>query len=148
MAVVRTHLFSTCLVFTTSWSKSSQLVLIAIADFNRTRYSSMMDDERQNERTQVDIMTAFTKIACAGSRCLEPSQSASQPLQSLVCMLCDANSRNGRDAAMHWNEQDDAESWKDAIAAMLAITKEPEFEASSQSRVLMAVAIGLRFSLN
>ncbi|CAN9100906.1 unnamed protein product [Alternaria alternata] len=47
-----------------------------------------------------------------------------------------------RYSSMMDDERQNEQSWKDAIAAMLAITKEPEFEASSQSRVLMAVAIG------
>jgi serine/threonine-protein kinase ATR len=42
----------------------------------------------------------------------------------------------------YWNEQDDTESWKETIGAMLAITKEPAFEESLQARILMAVAIG------
>ncbi|KAG9191621.1 serine/threonine-protein kinase ATR [Alternaria panax] len=121
---------------------SPVLNLSGLHNIMEARYSSMMDDEHHNERVQVDIMTAFAKIACAGSRCLEPSQSASQPLQSLACVLCDTGSRHERGAATCWNEKDDKESWKDAIAAMLVVTKEPAFEASSRSRVLMAVAIG------
>ncbi|KAI4673661.1 uncharacterized protein J4E88_008717 [Alternaria novae-zelandiae] len=106
------------------------------------RYSSMMDDDQQNERVQVDLMTAFAKIACAGSRCLELSQSTSQPVHSLSCVLCDTNARHERSAMTYWNKQDDRESWKEVIAAMLTITKEPAFEESQQARILMAVAIG------
>jgi serine/threonine-protein kinase ATR len=102
----------------------------------------MMDDEQQNERVQVDLMTMFAKIACAGSRCLEPSQSTSLPLHLLSCVLCDTNARHERGTMTYWNEQDDTESWKETIGAMLAITKEPAFEESLQARILMAVAIG------
>jgi serine/threonine-protein kinase ATR len=46
----------------------------------------------------------------------------------------------------YWNNHDDSENWKDVIAAMLEITKEAAFQASSKARILMAVAIGRVYS--
>jgi serine/threonine-protein kinase ATR len=40
----------------------------------------------------------------------------------------------------------DGEDWKDAIAGMLTIIKEPKFQSSPKARVLMAVAIGRMFN--
>ncbi|KAF1837293.1 protein kinase rad3 [Decorospora gaudefroyi] len=108
----------------------------------QARYSSMLDDDQENTRIQVDLMQVFTKIACAGSRCLEPTQRSSEPLNALTCILCDTDTHRQRDKAMYWNNQQDSEDWKDVVAAMLAITKEAAFQVSSRSRVLMAVAIG------
>jgi serine/threonine-protein kinase ATR len=102
----------------------------------------MPDDDEQNERLQVEVMTAFAKVACAGSRCLKPNQLSSQSIQAFSCMLCDTNAYHKREAAIYWDRQDDSEHWKDVIAAMLEITKEAAFQASSQARILMAVAIG------
>jgi serine/threonine-protein kinase ATR len=102
----------------------------------------MPDDDEKKECMQTDLMTALAKIACAGSRCLEPTQLISQPLQVFSCTLCDINAHRDRGTAIYWNNQDDSETWKDVIAAMLEITKEETFQASSQARVLMAVAIG------
>jgi serine/threonine-protein kinase ATR len=102
----------------------------------------MADDDEQKERTQIELMTAFAKIACAGTRCLELTQCDSQPLQAFSCTLCDTNTPRERGAAIYWNSQGDSEDWLDGVASMLEITKEPVFQASSQARVLMAVAIG------
>ena len=106
----------------------------------------MPEDVEQKERMQIDLITALTKVACAGSRCLALTQSNSQPLQAFSCTLCDTNLHSKRGAAIYWNNQDDSENWKDVIAAMLEITNETAFQASSQARVLMAVAIGRVYS--
>jgi serine/threonine-protein kinase ATR len=91
---------------------------------------------------QRDLIAALTKIACAGSRSLELPGSASHSLKILNCTLCDNKVQQVRDETVYWNIQDGAENWKDVIAAMLAIIREAKFQASSQSRILMAVAIG------
>jgi serine/threonine-protein kinase ATR len=61
-------------------------------------------------------------------------------------VLCDTTTRSQRGTAVYWNDQDDSENWKDAIAALLMITKEERFQASTQARIHMAVAIGRVFN--
>ncbi|CAA9966791.1 Protein kinase rad3 [Pyrenophora teres f. maculata] len=129
-----------------STQDSPVLNLSNLHNIIQARYSSMPKDERQLEILQMDIMSAFSKIACAGSRCLEPSQARSTTLSTLNCTLCDTSTHREQDAAKYWNEQGDGENWKEVIAAMLTITREAAFQASSQSRVLMAVAIGRVYS--
>ncbi|KAK1911299.1 hypothetical protein P3342_012598 [Pyrenophora teres f. teres] len=129
-----------------STQDSPVLNLSNLHNLIQARYSSMPKDERQLEILQMDIMSAFSKIACAGSRCLEPSQARSTTLSTLNCTLCDTSTHREQDAAKYWNEQGDGENWKEVIAAMLTITREAAFQASSQSRVLMAVAIGRVYS--
>ncbi|KNG49644.1 protein kinase rad3 [Stemphylium lycopersici] len=125
-----------------STQDSPVLNLSNLHNIVQARYSSMPDDEQQNERVQEDLMIALSKIACAGSRALEPPKPMSQALDFPNCTLCDINTQQERGETVYWNIQDGGENWKDAIAAMLAITKEPAFQESSQPRVLMAVAIG------
>ncbi|KAL6169979.1 serine/threonine-protein kinase M1 [Exserohilum turcicum] len=125
-----------------STQDSPVLNLSNLHNIIQARYSSMPDGEQQNAPVQEDILRALAKIACAGSRSLEQPRSTPHSIQTLHCALCDTNIQKARDEAAYWNIQDGAENWKDAIAAMLVITKEPLFHASSQSRILMAVAIG------
>ena len=106
----------------------------------------MVDDEQQNQHVQKDILMALTKIACARCQSLELPRSGSRSLNSLSCTLCDIEIPQARDEAVYWNIQDGEENWKDVIAAMLAITREAKFQASSRSRILMAVAIGRVFN--
>lgn len=106
----------------------------------------MADDDRQDESAQFELLTALAKIACAGSRCLEPSSTSSQDWRTFRCTLCDTSSSPERGAKVYWNSDDGAEDWKEVIAAMLTITKEDMFQNSSKARVLMAVAIGRIFN--
>ncbi|KAF1947946.1 hypothetical protein EJ02DRAFT_429695 [Clathrospora elynae] len=130
------------MVLNGSTQDSPVLNLANLHNIVQARYSSMSDDDQQNANAQFEILTALARIACAGSRCLELSHSS----KTYSCVLCDPSISCERSATIYWNNQDDSESWKDAIAAMLAITKEAKFEASTKSRVLMAVAIGRVFN--
>jgi serine/threonine-protein kinase ATR len=56
------------------------------------------------------------------------------------------SSRSEEPFSPYWNEQCDDEDWKDVIAAMIVITKEPKFQSCPKARVLMAVAIGRVFN--
>lgn len=62
------------------------------------------------------------------------------------CTLCDVLSPLNQQLRVYWNNKQDGEHWKDAVAAMLVITKEPRFQESANARVLMAIAIGRAFS--
>jgi serine/threonine-protein kinase ATR len=119
---------------------------IVCADCQRARYLSMYGDDTQIEVQQCELLLAFTKIACAGSRCLEASHEGSQHWKSSICMLCDGGSAPNHESKPYWDDEDVGEDWKDAIAAMLAITKEQKFQNSLKARVLMAVAIGRVFN--
>jgi serine/threonine-protein kinase ATR len=110
------------------------------------RYGSMANDPEQNEVQQSELLSAFAKVACAGSGCLEISSPSSQQWRAAVCSLCDGTTTLDSDSKPHWNDKDDGEDWKECIAAMLAITKEPKFQSSPKARVLIAVAIGRVFN--
>lgn len=84
----------------------------------------------------------MAKIACAGSRYLQKSVQSSTIMSNIYCTLCDTPHESSRNALVYWNEIDSGESWKDVIAAMILITKQPVFQSSSKARILMAVAIG------
>ncbi|KAH7552423.1 hypothetical protein BM1_08374 [Bipolaris maydis] len=125
-----------------STQDSPVLNLFNPQDIIQARYFSIPDDEEQNESAQKEIITALARVACAGSRCLELPRFTSHSLDSFNCTLCDINNQQERTENSHWDFLDRAENWKDAIAAMLAITREDKFQASSRSKILMAVAIG------
>lgn len=63
-----------------------------------------------------------------------------------VCTLCDSRNTSIEKCKPTWDESEYSEDWKESIAAMLAITREPKFQASPKARVLMAVAIGRVFN--
>jgi serine/threonine-protein kinase ATR len=106
----------------------------------------MYGDAAQIEAQQCELLLVFTKIACAGSHCLDTSREDIQFWNKSSCTLCDVMGPSDYDPNPYWNEKGGSEDWKDAIAAMLAITKEPSFQSSSKARVLMAVAIGRVFN--
>jgi len=105
----------------------------------------MADDDKEFEKQQCELLSAFTRIACAGSGCLEDSAADTQHLQRSSCTLCDVPSSTQRKALPYWNGARYGEDWKDAIAAMLVITKQPRFEKAPKARVYMAIAIGRVF---
>jgi serine/threonine-protein kinase ATR len=105
----------------------------------------MPDDSPLHESTQVELLTALSKIACAGSNCLGLSKKGSH-LGSHICTICDLPHDTDRSSTSYWNSHNGPEDWKDVIAAMLVITKEAKFQRSSRARVLMAVAIGRVFN--
>jgi serine/threonine-protein kinase ATR len=106
----------------------------------------MDEDSEQNEVQQRELLSAFAKVACAGSGCLELSSHSSQQWKAAICALCDGKRALGPGYKPYWNDNDDGEDWKDCIAAMLAITKESKFQNSPKARVLFAVAIGRVFN--
>lgn len=121
-------------------------VLDTRANKHRNKYDYMPDETQQNEVQQCELLSAFAKIACAGSRCLETLIAASGQWKTYICTLCDASSMSEQHFNPYWNEQGDGEDWKDAIAAMIVITKESKFQSSPKARILMAVAIGRFFN--
>jgi serine/threonine-protein kinase ATR len=111
----------------------------------RAGYSSMTDDAKQSAEQQCTLLSAFARIACAGSGSLKESKIDSMKGKSLHCTLCDGRGLIGQATKGHWNDIQHGEDWKDAVAALLVITKEPKFQESPKARVFMAVAIGRVF---
>jgi serine/threonine-protein kinase ATR len=116
------------------------------ANTYRTKYDHMPDEPQDNEIEQCELLSAFTKIACGGSRCLKAPTSGPKQWKLFVCILCDMPSRSEEASSPYWNEQGDNEDWKDAIATMIVITKKSKFQSCPKARVLMAVAIGRVFN--
>ncbi|KAI8936862.1 hypothetical protein NX059_006098 [Plenodomus lindquistii] len=111
-----------------------------------TRFSSVSNDDRHNQDMQCELLEAFARIACAGSRALRPSCTGPQTLKNLRCILCDVSDEAERHATVYWDTHSNNEDWKDAIAAMLLITQQSKFQKSTKARILMAVAIGRIFN--
>jgi serine/threonine-protein kinase ATR len=105
----------------------------------------MPDDVTQSEKQQCGLLSAFARIACAGSGSLEGARVDSHDLKLSNCTVCDGPSSASREGRLYWNEAAYGEDWKDAIAAMLVITKEPRFDQTPKARVYMALAIGRVF---
>lgn len=105
----------------------------------------MSEDLKQNEERQIELLSALGKLACAGSHCLSTTEESSD-WRTLQCTLCDTSGVSHRNNEVYWNNRSHGEDWKDAVAAMIAITKEHKFQHSSKSRVLMAIAIGRVFN--
>lgn len=61
-------------------------------------------------------------------------------------MVCDDKVTKNRSPDIYWDSHEYGEDWKEVIAALLAVTKQPKFQNSSRPRVLMAVAIGRLFN--
>lgn len=106
----------------------------------------MSEDGKQNEDQQNQLLLALGKLACAGSRCLDTTNTTLEKWQTLHCALCDVPNVSDRDNEVYWNNSSHGEDWKDAVATILAITREHKFQNSSKSRVLMAIAIGRTFN--
>lgn len=116
------------------------------ANQTRARYSSMSEDLKQNEERQTELLSALGKLACAGSHCLSTTEATSHDWRALQCTLCDSSNVSNRDDEVYWNNRSHGEDWRDAVAAIIAITREHKFQHSSRSRVLMAIAIGRIFN--
>lgn len=110
------------------------------------RFSSMSNDDQQNQSLQSDILEAFAGIACAGSGTFRHFSARSKTWKGLRCKLCDDSGDSKRDTTVYWDTSSNSEDWKKVIAAMLLVTKEAKFQASTKSRVLMALAIGRVFN--
>ena len=67
--------------------------------------------------------------------------------KEVPCLICDANEDADtiKPVDRFWNEVEEQEDWKDAVAALLAITEIPEFKESTKPRILMALAISRMF---
>jgi serine/threonine-protein kinase ATR len=107
---------------------------------NRSKYSNLSDDVRQSEHEQCELMTAFGKIACAGSNSLQALSGDDKSWGDFTCMVCDATELQtpGR---LYWDKDISDESWKEVIAALSVVTQQAEFEKAPRPRILMAVAI-------
>lgn len=117
------------------------------ADTTRAKYSSLPENPKQNEDSQEYLLSAFGKVACAGSRCLKANPNGFTHWHYFNCSLCDAGSTTkDRPPEVYWDRSERGEDWKEAVAGLLAITKEPKFQASTKPRVLMAVTIGRLFN--
>ncbi|KAJ4304960.1 serine/threonine-protein kinase M1 [Kalmusia sp. IMI 367209] len=112
----------------------------------QAKYSRFSEDPRVSEQAQSEMILALSKIACAGSQCLNSTDISEDCWQSSQCILCDATGSLAREARVYWNQQASNEMWKDVIAGLIAITQEEKFQQSSRPRVLMAVAIGRIFN--
>ncbi|KAF1842478.1 uncharacterized protein K460DRAFT_346363 [Cucurbitaria berberidis CBS 394.84] len=134
------------MVLNGSTQASPVLNLSNLHNIVQARYSSMEGDNQQDGSAQFELLAALAKIACAGSHCLEPLSTKSHQWRALHCTMCDISGDTERSATAYWNHDDGTGEWKDVIAAMLVITKEPVFQRSSKARVLMAVAIGRLFN--
>lgn len=106
----------------------------------------MREDDEQDQNAQVELLTTLTRIACAGTHCLESSSTSSDRWVTLHCTLCDISNSPGRSFTVYWDDGDRYGDWKDVIAAMIVITKEAMFQSSSKARILMAVAVGRLFN--
>ena len=121
-------------------------LLIFFADNIRAKYSSLPENLQRNEGAQQQLLTAIGKVACAGSRCLRGNKTGAKHWQQLSCVLCDGTATQDRSQEVYWDKGDRGDDWKEAVAALLAITKEAKFQNSTRPRVLMAVAIGRLFN--
>lgn len=111
----------------------------------RVKYSNLPEDPSRSEPGQCELISAFAKIACAGSRSLRPSENGGW--QEATCRVCDeTDSQDASVDSAYWDRNISDESWKDAIAALANITREERFNKSSKPRVLMAVAVQRIFS--
>lgn len=102
----------------------------------------------RDEAGRCELLVAFGKVACAGSRCLQISGEVTNLVETYnyPCRLCDGHQKHDSTIANYWNESGTGEDWKDTIAALLTITQVPEFQKSTKPRVLMALAIGRIFN--
>jgi serine/threonine-protein kinase ATR len=116
-----------------------------IADPYRAKYSDLPENQQESELEQCTWLTAFSKIACAGSHCLQSSSSSSEPWLDSHCVVCEFTDPTP-DVLRYWDNDADNEAWKDVIASLMAITEQPTFQQSHKARVLMAVAIGRIFN--
>jgi len=101
----------------------------------------MPEDVPQSEHEQCELLSAFGKIACAGSHCLQAPARDEEQWQDLMCIVCDATESQNHDRPIHWDKDISDETWKDTVAALHAITQEERFDKSSKPRILMAIAI-------
>ncbi|UPX14349.1 Non-specific serine/threonine protein kinase [Ascochyta rabiei] len=130
-----------------SSQESPILNLSNLHNIVQAKYSALPANPKQNEAVQEQMLSALGKIACAGSRCLEINNSVSEHWQQLNCTLCDLGPNiKDRSQKMYWDRNGCGEDWKEIIAALLAMTKEPKFQKSTKPRVLMAITIGRLFN--
>ncbi|ORX98750.1 hypothetical protein BCR34DRAFT_142938 [Clohesyomyces aquaticus] len=100
----------------------------------------------RSSEERCELLSAFGKIACAGSRSLQRSDMDGSRWADAQCSLCDGNQYPMRESARYWNSVSSGEEWKDTIAALLTITEIADFEGSTKPRVLMALAIRRLFN--
>jgi serine/threonine-protein kinase ATR len=116
------------------------------ADRYREKYLNMPEDPLHSEHDQCKLLSAFGRIACASSRCLQAPAANSDDWREFTCIVCDATEPQTHEQSIHWDKDISDETWKDVIAALDAITQEDKFNKSSKPRVLMAIAIRRVFS--
>ncbi|KAF2678362.1 hypothetical protein K458DRAFT_348412 [Lentithecium fluviatile CBS 122367] len=121
--------------------ESPMLQLSNLHHIIEAKYSDMPEDPQECESEQCELLSAFCKIACAGSQCLQPTSSNEHDWQGSTCIVCDAPKPQNENVLIHWDKDTSDEMWKDAVAALITITQQERFDKSSRPRVLMAVAI-------
>ncbi|KAF2867552.1 protein kinase rad3 [Massariosphaeria phaeospora] len=117
---------------------------LGLSNLHRTipeKYSNISETFEESEKEQCELLSAFAKLACAGTGCLNTVSGNDGHWMSLSCKLCDFSHPHERNQTVYWNNGDYGEDWKDAIATMLNITQEENFLDSSKPRVYMALAI-------
>lgn len=112
----------------------------------RAKYADLSADPQLSEQEQCELLSAFSRIACAGSNCLQPSESSAGHWNDFSCRMCDAAKPSRREESVYWDRDSHEEPWKEVIAAMITITQEEQLQKASKPRVLLAVAIGRLFN--
>ncbi|KAF1978386.1 hypothetical protein BU23DRAFT_586870 [Bimuria novae-zelandiae CBS 107.79] len=108
--------------------------------------SDLPEDQQVSEQEQSDLLLMLSKIACAGSQCLDLTDVDEDHWKNAPCILCDASGPAKRERKVRWDSQGPDDMCKDVVAGLVAITQADKFYHSSRSRVLMAVAIGRIFN--
>lgn len=111
------------------------------ANWYREKFSEMDEDSPHSEHEQCELLSAFGRIACAGSHCLQPPVADKNNWHHFRCVACDTTESENHDRSIHWDKDSSDESWKDVVAALNSIIAEDHFDKFSKPRILMAVAI-------
>lgn len=110
-----------------------------------SRYAAMPENQEESDQEQCRLLVAISKIACAGARCLQLSDSR-QTWENASCIVCDSTDVSRHVQSRYWNVGTNDTAWTRVIAGITMILEEETFEQSSRARVLMAVAIGRVFN--
>ncbi|KAF2644722.1 hypothetical protein P280DRAFT_390394 [Massarina eburnea CBS 473.64] len=128
-----------------STSESPVLNLSNLHQIVQATYLNLPKNQRESDKEQCELLSAFGKIACAGSQCLQSSSSSSHWMSS-SCVVCDSTESTRNVLSKYWDTDDSNEAWQDVIAALIAIIDQQHFKQSVRSRIRMAMAIGRVFN--
>jgi serine/threonine-protein kinase ATR len=113
----------------------------ATADERIQRRVLPQEIESAKDKKRCDLLSAFGSIACAGAGCLQAELDTRHDWTKMTCTVCDREGPARRSSEVMWNHTNGVDDWKDATAALLAITGLEEFRRSKKQRILMAQAI-------